>query len=342
MSFDPVGLISTGVSAAVTSAENRRQRNFSREMFARDNAEYDRRYAQQRADYLSDLASEREYNSASAQARRLREAGINPNGASNPVTAGTTSGAQLQGSLSPNSPIAPAQFNVGSQLQAGIIAASQLDIAQEQNEIARRNADTALFRAYTEARVAAAQNKESASRTVLNDIESKYRDSMLKGHVDEIRSEIDVNRQRSFNLLQDSITKMNLRDAQRNELLAKIDNLNANSDLAYRNMELVNARISESRSHKGLMDEQAQFTFVQREYQEWYNKVQNEMESVIKSIQSSNASKAEKEAAMSAVNAWFDNINSTLRTFLDAIGIFGNARKTGTNSQGYSYTVSEL
>lgn len=332
-------IVGSGISAFATNAQNKANRSFTREMFGKENAEYDRRYAQQRADYLSDLASEREYNSASAQAQRLREAGINPNGSQSPVTGGTSSGAQLGGSLSPGSPIAPAQFNVGNQLQAGIIAASQLDIQREQNEISRQNADTALFRAYSEAKLRSSQSKESGARTAGLEIENMYKDAILKGQIDKISSEIDMNRQRSFNLLQDSVTKMNLRDAQRNELLAKIDNLNATADLAYKNIELAAARIRESGSRKGLMDEQAQSTFVQREYQEWYNKLQKDLESTIKSIQSSSASKAAKEAANYSANMWFQNAVEAIKAVVYPLGEYYTHKGGKSFNQGYNYTV---
>lgn len=337
-----IGLIGSAIGAGVTASQNKKNRDFTREMFGKENAEYDRRYAQQRADYLADLENERQYNSAAAQMQRLKGAGLNPNNAfgSGGQLAGNSSAAQLMGAASPGSPLSPSQFNVGSQISSGVIASSQLDIAREQNEIAHQNADTALFRAYAEAQLAAAQSKESVSRTTLNQIEAKYRDAMLSGKVEQIASEIQLNQNRSFNLMQDSITKMTLRDAQKSELLAKVNSLKATADLAVENMHLVRAHVRESASRRGLMDEQAQFTFVNREYQEWTNKVQKELEEVTKSIQRSTATRAEREAALVNVNAYWRNVNSSLNTILYGYGEYMN-HKRGSNGdmrQGYGYT----
>ena len=332
-----IGLIGSAIGAGVTASQNKKNRDFTREMFGKENAEYDRRYSQQRADYLADLENERQYNSATAQMQRLKDAGLNPNNAfgSGGQLAGNSSAAQLMGAASPGSPLSPSQFNVGSQISSGVIASSQLDIAREQNEIAHQNADTALFRAYAEAQLAASQSKESVSRTTLNQIEAKYRDAMLSGKVEQISSEIELNKNRSFNVLQDSITKMTLRDAQKSELLAKVNNLNATADLAIQNMQLVRAQTSESRSRKGLYDEEAQYTFVRREYQEWYNKLQGELESIIKSIQESNASLAEKEAANYAAKTYWQLANGTLQTIMYPLGEYLTHRGSGM-AQGYT------
>ncbi len=330
-----IGLIGSAIGAGVTASQNKKNRDFTREMFGKENAEYDRRYAQQRADYLADLESERQYNSAAAQMQRLKDAGLNPNNAfgSGGQLAGNSSSAQLMGAASPGSPLSPSQFNVGSQISSGVIASSQLDIAREQNEIAHQNADTALFRAYAEAQLAAAQSKESVSRTTLNQIEAKYRDAILSGKVDKISSEIELNNQRSFNLLQDSITKMTLRDAQKSELLAKVENLRSSASLMVQQIPLVIAQTSESRARKGSIDEQAQLTFVQREWQEF----QNSMKDVYQTINSSNASKAEKEAAFFILDKVWGNLNNSVAAASPLITSMLNRGKNGSQQNPYIY-----
>lgn len=327
--LSPVGsLIGSGIGAAVTASQNKKNRDFTREMFSKENAEYDRRYSQQRQDYLADLASEREYNSAQAQAERLRAAGINPNGASNPVTAGTSSGAQLSGSsLNPGSPIAPVQYDVGGALASGILRASQLDIEQQNAETAQQNAHTLLFRAYSDSVANAARAKNLDADTALKSIDAKYRDAFLSGEVDKIQSEIDMNRQRSFNLLQDSITKMALREPQKQEILSRINQMDASvqSFIADANLKqaLTKGEVIKYRGYK-----------VDAAYKAWKLGFEKQIGELKKEIFDSQASIAEKQAnwytAQQYINIAFQTANSVANV--------ANAFKPGVsvNHQGYN------
>lgn len=63
-----MSILDTGSQAGITATQNKRARNFTREM-----------YGKQRNDALADWNMQNEYNSPAAQMLRLREAGLNPN-----------------------------------------------------------------------------------------------------------------------------------------------------------------------------------------------------------------------------------------------------------------------
>ena len=328
-----------GGSAAqsiATSNLNKKNRKWQEQM-----------YEKQRANYLQDLENERAYNSASAQMQRLRDAGLNPNLLfGDGQVAGLSSGAQ-NGATVPTpatygydiaSPIASAM----SQLSSGVLRSSELDIAQQNADTAKQNSHVALFNAYTSAIGEMAKARNLDADTALRNIDVKYRDAFNTGQVEKISSEIDMNNQRSFNLLQQSITAMSLRDAQKAELLAKVEQLRSSASLMVNQIPLVMAQTSESRARKGAIDETAQLTFVQREWQEF----QNSMKDLYRTITSSSASKSEKEAAMFIIDKVWGNLNSSISAASPLIGAMVSKGKNQPNGgniyQGYTISPSNL
>lgn len=99
-------LVSQGINAASTGAQNRKSRRFAREMYAR-----------QRADALADWQMQADYNSPAQQMARLKAAGLNPN-----LVYGN--GADAQMGTAPRSSnygqaqFRPAEFSGGSVIQA--------------------------------------------------------------------------------------------------------------------------------------------------------------------------------------------------------------------------------
>ena len=127
-------LLSQGINAVTQGAQNRKSRNFSREMYAR-----------QRADSLSDYAMQNQYNSPAEQMKRLRAAGLNPNlvygnGATSPS-------ATVRSSNVPSAEFKPAQFSGGDlvgkylnaqnmQLQADNLKAQNAVLVEQAKNIA--------------------------------------------------------------------------------------------------------------------------------------------------------------------------------------------------------------
>lgn len=105
-------------------------RKWQKEQYATEKKDEQARYDRQRRDYLEDLESERQYNSASAQIDRLRDAGLNPNliGASS-LSAGQSSSATPMGNNGPTSESA----KISSDLGRGMISASMNDSIRRLN-----------------------------------------------------------------------------------------------------------------------------------------------------------------------------------------------------------------
>lgn len=115
-------------------------------LFYKKDRDWNKKYEQEiynrnRADYLSDLQSEREYNSAQAQINRLRDAGINPNLANGgALTSGQSSAAQMQsfgGFPASDSPAANFGSAAGaaSAIASGVAASSNAEVNQRKADI---------------------------------------------------------------------------------------------------------------------------------------------------------------------------------------------------------------
>ena len=114
-----VGLVQDLVVGAVNN-------EYNKQAFQREVDQEQRTYERNRQDYLKDLQNERDYNSASQQLARLRDAGLNPN-IMNGTTPGMSSEAQPMptGSMTGTGPT-----SVGSSAASGMIAMSTADVAR--------------------------------------------------------------------------------------------------------------------------------------------------------------------------------------------------------------------
>lgn len=114
-----VGLVQDLVVGAVNN-------EYNKQAFQREVEQEQRTYERNRQDYLKDLQNERDYNSASQQLARLRDAGLNPN-IMNGTTPGMSSEAQPMpgGSMTGTGPT-----SVGSSIASGMIAMSTADVAR--------------------------------------------------------------------------------------------------------------------------------------------------------------------------------------------------------------------
>lgn len=105
-------------------------RKWQKEQYATEKEDEQARYERQRRDYLEDLESERQYNSAYAQVDRLRDAGLNPNlMGSSSLAAGQSSLATTMGNSGPTSHAA----KIGSDLGRGMISSSMNDSIRRLN-----------------------------------------------------------------------------------------------------------------------------------------------------------------------------------------------------------------
>lgn len=130
MAVDPATLgaissvVGTGVNAFVQSRFNREER-----------IQEQKRYERGRKDSLSDFHLENEYNSPSAQMKRLKDAGLNPNLV---YGKGATQAAATVNSSSPSSINAnPPQFDIGSTMSSYVdtkVKQAQIDNLHSQNE----------------------------------------------------------------------------------------------------------------------------------------------------------------------------------------------------------------
>lgn len=112
-------VIGSGANAIMTGKMNRKSRDFSREMYAR-----------QRADSLADWAMQNEYNSPEAQMARLKAAGLNPNMVYGSGSAANTAGAPHEASAMSPKMDAP-QIDTAA-LQQGLFAGIDMEIKRQQ------------------------------------------------------------------------------------------------------------------------------------------------------------------------------------------------------------------
>lgn len=105
-------------------------RKWQKEQYATEKKDEQARYERQRKDYLEDLENERQYNSASSQIDRLRDAGLNPNlMGSSSLSAGQSSSATPMGNSGPTSESA----KISSDLGRGMISSSMNDSIRRLN-----------------------------------------------------------------------------------------------------------------------------------------------------------------------------------------------------------------
>lgn len=159
------------LNAAMTAKQNKKSRDFSREMYGR-----------QRADALEDWNMQNEYNSPAAQMERLKAAGLNPN-----LVYGHGADAQSQGTIR-SSGVPGAEFNA-PRFDAGDVMSSYFDskIKQAQYD----NLRTQNTVSEQEALLKAAQIIQTTASTgkTRADQASVEFDTMLKNQIKEISVE---------------------------------------------------------------------------------------------------------------------------------------------------------
>lgn len=125
-----LSLLESGVNNFLNEGNNRRQRAWSEQMYAR-----------QRADALADWNMQNEYNSPKSQMARLKDAGINPRLA---FTSGVDNGGSVvrSSNVEPWHPNAP-RFDVGANMGEYMnvsIQKQQLDNLEAQNAVLKQEA----------------------------------------------------------------------------------------------------------------------------------------------------------------------------------------------------------
>lgn len=120
------GVAETGFNAIMQGATNKKNRNFSREMYMR-----------QRGDALADWEMNNAYNSPAAQMQRFKDAGLNPN-----LIYGQTNTAQPV--RSSNAPNAPAQAP-SVDLSSPLMSYADIRMKDQQMDILKANEELLLM-----------------------------------------------------------------------------------------------------------------------------------------------------------------------------------------------------
>lgn len=163
-------LLGSGINAASTGANNRKQRDWNIEMYNR-----------QRQDSLADFMMQNDYNSPASQMARLREAGLNPNliyknGA-------TTEAAPIRSSSVEGwKPTAP-QWDIGGAANTGL--ASYYDTQLKQAQIDNLKADNTVKTQDALLRSAQVVNTTASTGKTVADTESTKFDTALKNEIKE-------------------------------------------------------------------------------------------------------------------------------------------------------------
>ena len=331
-----------GVQTAVSVNENKKNREWQEKMYQQQLAD-SRQDWQRDADFQRELiASEREYNKMSNQVKRAVEAGVNPNtlvggsfnsaGASSVTPPGSRSAdiPTLSGYNSPS--VIPIQNGLNA-LQAGVLQASQLDIARRDQEIKRdvASADIKLKLAQTLESVSKAQNIDTD--TLAKKIENDFRRDRLKSEIDNIKSETLLNQTRMRNIAEDTLSKY----FQRVNILPKQAELIQNEiSIAFNRAQMIGEQLDYFSSVRPWRESSEYSRHMLDFYATEQARFIDDMKPLREKLLELAKTKAEKEIAMMTFNA----IMNSLNTLFHGASVAASFRSGKSGSGSYVYDAN--
>lgn len=275
-------LFTNSMNMAFAAGTANADRNFTREMYAKQRADNLADVADARAYYRQMLDDERAYNSSAAQVERLKAAGLNPALA----YGGQVTTAAPSGSFSSDKPTPAAVGSFHSPVPTLSDPSAAISAAA-----AARNSKTNQFLSRADALLKLAQSNLIDKESIGQELDNLYQSASMQDKLDLLSEDINLARAQVINTHFNSANlsaELDLFELRAKKLATEVDNISADTSLTPERRQQLIASSFESFSRTEL------------------NRINSTVAKVEKEIKDQNLDKVTYENSMKEITYWKD------------------------------------